>query len=80
MDQGPVGGPVGPGFGAPVVSTIEDVVSVAMSLVAIILPVLVLVFVVLLFVAFWWMMRRRKRRKEEKAAARWAQSQGYRPT
>jgi hypothetical protein len=68
------------GFGAPVASTIEDIAAVGMSLVAIVLPVLVLVFIVLLFVAFWWMMRRRKRRKAEKAAARWAQSQGYRPT
>ncbi|MET7424090.1 DUF4126 domain-containing protein [Dactylosporangium sp. NPDC005555] len=68
------------GFGAPVASTIEDIAAVSMSLVAIILPVLVLLFIVLLFVAFWWMMRRRKRRKEEQAAARWAQSQGYRPT
>jgi hypothetical protein len=68
------------GFGAPVASTIEDIVSVSMALVAIILPVLVLLFVLLLFVGFWWMMRRRRRRKEEKAAARWAQSQGYRPT
>jgi Domain of unknown function (DUF4126) len=68
------------GFGAPVASIIEDVVSVFMSLVAIILPVLVLLFVVLLGLVFWWMLRRRKRRKQEKAAARWAQSQGYRPT
>ena len=52
------------GFGAPVASTAEDVASVLMSLVAIILPVLVLVSVVLLFVAFWWMCagERRKRR------------------
>ncbi len=68
------------GFGAPVASVIEDVASVGMALVAIILPVLVLLFLVLLVLVFWWMMRRRKRRKEEKAAARWAQSQGYRPT
>lgn len=68
------------GFGAPVASTIEDVISVSLSLVAIILPVLVLVFVLLLFLAFFWMMRRRRRRKEEKAAAKWAAAQGYRPT
>jgi len=68
------------GFGAPVASTIEDVISVSLSLVAIILPVLVLVFVLLLFLAFGWMLRRRKRRKEEKAAAKWAAAQGYRPT
>jgi hypothetical protein len=68
------------GFGAPVVSTIEDIASVTMALAAIILPVLVLLFIVLMFVAFWWVVRRWKRRKEEKAAAKWAQSQGYRPT
>jgi uncharacterized membrane protein len=68
------------GFGAPVASTIEDVISVTLSVVAIVLPVLVLLLVLLLFLAFAWMLRRRKRRKEEKAAAKWAASQGYRPS
>ena len=68
------------GFGAPIVSTIEDVISVVLSFVAIILPVVVLLFVLLLFLSFGWVLRRRKRRKEEKAAARWAAAQGYRPS
>ncbi|MFI5907025.1 DUF4126 domain-containing protein [Dactylosporangium sp. NPDC051541] len=67
------------GVGAPIVSTIEDFFSVALSVIAIILPVLVLVFLLLIFLAFAWLMRRRKRRKEEKAAAKWAAAQGYRP-
>jgi hypothetical protein len=67
------------GFGAPIVSTIEDFVSVTLSVVAIILPVLVLVFLLAIFLTFGWLMRRRKRRKEEKAAAKWAAAQGWRP-
>jgi hypothetical protein len=61
------------GFGAPVASTIEDAVSVSMSLAAILLPVLVLLFLVLIVLLFWWAMRRRKRRK----AARLAAARGY---
>jgi hypothetical protein len=68
------------GFGAPIVSTIEDIVSVVLSLVAIVLPVLVLVFMLLLFLSFGWVLRRRRRRKDEKAAARWAAQQGWRPS
>ncbi|WP_238008131.1 DUF4126 domain-containing protein [Dactylosporangium sp. AC04546] len=68
------------GFGAPVASTIEDGISAVLSLVAIILPVLVLFFLLLMFLTFGWLMRRRKRRKQEKEAAKWAQSQGWRPT
>lgn len=58
------------GFGAPVASTIEDFTSVALSLVAIVLPVLVLVFIVGLVAGFWALMRRRARRRAEKRAAR----------
>ncbi|MEV8513142.1 DUF4126 domain-containing protein [Dactylosporangium sp. NPDC051484] len=68
------------GFGAPIVSTIEDFASVVLSVVAIVLPVLVLLFLLLLFFGFGWLMRRRKRRKEEQAAARWAAAQGWRPS
>jgi len=57
------------GFGAPVASTIEDVVSVSMALAAILLPVLVLVFLVLMVLFFWWALRRRKRRKAAKLTA-----------
>ncbi|MFG2036642.1 DUF4126 domain-containing protein [Dactylosporangium sp. NPDC048998] len=68
------------GFGAPIVSAIEDFISVALSVVAIVLPIVVLLFLLLLFLGFGWLMRRRKRRKEEKAAARWAAAQGWRPS
>jgi hypothetical protein len=67
------------GFGAPVASTIEDFISVTLSVVAIVLPVVVLVFLLFMFLGFGWLMRRRKRRKEEKAAAKWAAAQGWRP-
>ncbi|MBO4205237.1 DUF4126 domain-containing protein [Micromonospora echinofusca] len=57
------------GVGAPVASTAEDATSVVMSLVAIVLPVLVLVFLVaLLGFAFWIVRRRRSRRRERQAA------------
>jgi hypothetical protein len=58
------------GFGAPVVSTIEDIGSVVMSLVAILLPVLVLVLLVGMVAGFWGLRRRRRRRRAEKRAAR----------
>jgi hypothetical protein len=58
------------GVGAPVVSTAEDAASAVMSVVAILLPVLVLVLLLAMaygFVALW---RRRRRRREERRAAR----------
>jgi hypothetical protein len=58
------------GLGAPVVSTVEDIISVGMSLTAILLPLLVVVFVVVLLVLFWWGLRRRRRRRSERLAAR----------
>ncbi len=58
------------GFGAPIVSTIEDVFSVAMSLVAIIMPVLIIIMLVILVAGFWALIRRRARRREEKRLAR----------
>lgn len=58
------------GFGAPVVSTIEDVFSVVMSLVAIVLPVLVIAFLVGLVLVSWWGVRWRRRRRERRLAAR----------
>jgi len=58
------------GFGAPVVSTIEDVFSTVMSLVAIVLPVLIVVFLAAIVLFFVWARRRRRRRKAEKAARR----------
>jgi hypothetical protein len=57
------------GFGAPIISTAEDITSVTMSLVAILLPLLVLVFLVGFVFLFWWTLRRRRRRREAKIAA-----------
>ena len=53
------------GLGAPVASTAEDFTSVVLSLLAILLPVLVLLGIVLLVVAAVWVIRRRRRRKRE---------------
>jgi hypothetical protein len=61
------------GFGTPIVSTLEDISSAALSLVAIVLPVLVLVFLAAIVAGFWALMRRRRRRKAAKQAARAAQ-------
>jgi hypothetical protein len=67
------------GFGAPVVSTLEDATSVTMSVVAILIPILVIVFLVGLALFFWAMMRRRARRKAERAARAALQRPGYGP-
>lgn len=58
------------GIGAPVASTAEDATSVLMSVVAIILPVLVLVFLLGLVFCTGWLIRRRRLRKQERRAAR----------
>lgn len=58
------------GVGAPVASTAEDATSVVMSLVAIILPVLVLAFLVGFVLFLFWFLRRRKDRRRERQAAR----------
>jgi hypothetical protein len=57
------------GFGAPVASTIEDFVSVSLSLVAILVPILVVGFLGVMMLVFWWALRRRRRRKAAKLAA-----------
>jgi hypothetical protein len=51
------------GFGAPIVSTLEDFGSVAMSLLAVLLPVLVLVGLLLMVWFAVWVVRRRRRRR-----------------
>ena len=51
------------GFGAPVASTAEDFGSVVMSVLAILLPVLVLIGLVLMGWAAVWVIRRRRRRR-----------------
>jgi chromate transport protein ChrA len=58
------------GVGAPVVSTIEDITSVVLSLVAILLPVLVLVLGVAMVAGFWVLLLRRRRRKAERRSTR----------
>ena len=59
------------GFGAPIVSTAEDITSVAMALVAILLPVLVIVLFIGMIAFFWWALRRRRLRRQAKLAARY---------
>ena len=60
------------GFGAPVVSVIEDVVSLVGAVIAIVAPILVIGFIV----AFVWLLvvilRKRRQRSERRAAARLA--------
>lgn len=56
------------GFGAPIISTIEDFGSVAMSLVAVLLPVLVLVGLLLMVLFAVWVVRRRRRRRSQREA------------
>jgi hypothetical protein len=54
------------GMGAPVASTAEDLGSVVLSLVAILLPVLVLLGLVVLLFGGWWAVRRRRAGKRER--------------
>jgi len=58
------------GIGAPVASTAEDFTSVFMSVIAIVMPFLVLVFLVAIVFTFVWLVRRRRERKRERQAAR----------
>ncbi|MET8836961.1 DUF4126 domain-containing protein [Micromonospora sp. NPDC004540] len=58
------------GFGAPVASTAEDATSAVMSVVAILLPVLVLAFLLGLVAFLFWFLRRRRSRRRERQAAR----------
>jgi hypothetical protein len=61
------------GLGAPVASTAEDALSVFLSFIAIILPVLIIVFMVLFVWGAVAIVRRRRRRRQEKIAQREAQ-------
>lgn len=63
---------------APVASTVEDITSVAMSLVALLVPILVIVFLPGLVVLFWWGLRRRARRRQERRALKAGGSPPYR--
>ena len=51
------------GFGAPVASTAEDVSSVVMSILAILLPILVLLGLVVMISSAIWVFRRRRARR-----------------
>ncbi len=57
------------GVGAPVASTAEDFSSVLLSVLAILLPVLVLVGLVVLVLAAAWVFRRRRERRRHRSAA-----------
>jgi hypothetical protein len=63
------------GFGAPIISTIEDVGSVALSLIAILSPVLVAVIVVAMIAGFWALISRRRRRRDGRRFARTARTE-----
>jgi hypothetical protein len=54
------------GTGAPVVSTAEDATSASLSVVAIVFPILVIVFLALIVYGFWRVRRRRRRRRAER--------------
>lgn len=56
------------GTGAPVVSTLEDAGAIVMSLVAIFLPVLVIIFIVLLVFATYWVFSKLKKRRARTVA------------
>jgi len=51
------------GVAAPVLSTIEDFTSASLSLIAIVIPALVLVVMVALAWGAFWLLRRRRRKK-----------------
>ena len=56
------------GIGAPVASTAEDFVSVVVAFIAIVFPILVILFIGLLVYLFVVLVRRRRRRRAEKLA------------
>jgi hypothetical protein len=64
------------GVGTPFVSAAEDLFSATMSVVAIVLPILIVVFLLGIVLFFTWIRRRRRRRKAARAAAREAARSG----
>ena len=62
------------GIGAPVVSTVEDAGSVTVSVVAIIVPFLIIFVLLGIVVCIPWLVHRRRRRREQRKAAR---AEGY---
>jgi Domain of unknown function (DUF4126) len=61
------------GMGTPFVSFAEDVFSTVMTLVAIVAPILIVVFLLGIVLFFVWVVRRRRRRKAMKERLRTAQ-------
>lgn len=66
------------GIGAPVVSTVEDATSVTVSLLAIVVPVLVIVFLVGLVVLVPWLVLKLRQRRRERRRLAAAGAAGYR--
>ncbi|RCV52628.1 DUF4126 domain-containing protein [Marinitenerispora sediminis] len=64
----PVLNTVTAGAGAPVISTVEDVISTVVSVLAILLPVIILVVTPLSIAAIVWVWRARRRRRRRDAA------------
>ncbi len=64
------------GIGTPFVSTAEDITSLGMSLLAIVVPVLGILVVLGVLLFFWSMWRRRRRRRAARATARAATGTG----
>lgn len=54
------------GVGAPIVSTAEDTASAGISVTAIIIPALILIFLVGFVFFVWWLLRRRRRLKRSR--------------
>lgn len=67
------------GFGAPIVSTLEDGTSATLSLLAILVPLLVIVVLVLMVVGVWWLWQYARRRKEALIRAGTVPSDGRAP-
>jgi hypothetical protein len=57
------------GFGAPIVSTLEDVASLSLSLVALLAPVLVVLGLLVMVALFWWAIRKIRARRRKRAVA-----------
>jgi len=53
------------GVAAPVLSTLEDVTSMSLSFIAILVPALVLIVVIALAAGAWWLLRRRRRSRPD---------------
>jgi hypothetical protein len=58
------------GVGNPIVSTIEDVMAIVMSIAALIAPALVIAIILLLLAAFAWAARRIRRRSQPRIESR----------